>query len=581
MKKILLFVLTLCATVTLFAQTFTYNGINYTVTSASKVEVSWNTGIMGAAVIPSTVTYLGSVYEVIGIGQRAFTDCASLTSITIPNSVTTIGYSAFSDCRLLTSITIPNSVTTIGYWAFQFCTSLTSITIPNSVTTIGDSAFAQCYSLTSITIPNSVTTFGNWAFSGCTSLTSITIPNSVTGIAYSAFSYCTSLTSVTIPNSVTSIGAYAFSNCTSLPSVTIPNTVTSIGGAAFFNCTSLTSVTIPNSVTTIGNSAFQLCYSLTSITIPNSVTTIGDVTFSSCTSLTSVIIPNSVTTIGNSAFELCYSLTSITIPNSVTTIGNFAFSACPSLTSISIPNSVTTIGDGAFSHCHSLKPVTVNWATPLRITASVFRGIPPMASKTLYVPAGTLAAYKAAPVWKEFGTIIELGTLPLTLNSLTAKAIAAGNQINWLSQDVVNVKNIVLERSGADNIFSHLVTLPLTAKQFIDFNPLAGDNYYRFSTIDNDGYTKTYPIIAFVKGLGSDITFYPNPITKGELHIVAGNNKLQSVSLFDMNGKKVVFVNNPKCDKNIIVNTEKLINGVYMLETVSEKGKVLKKVVVN
>ena len=144
---------------------------------------------------------------------------------------------------------------------------MTSVTIPNSVTSIGNGAFSGCFGLTSVTIPNSVTSIGEYAFSDCSSLTSVTIGNSVTSIGKSAFYKCKGLTSVTIPNSVTSIGERAFYDCTSLTSVTIPNSVTSIGNEAFYNCTSLTSVTIPNSVTSIGNSAFNYCTKLTSIFI--------------------------------------------------------------------------------------------------------------------------------------------------------------------------------------------------------------------------------------------------------------------------------------------------------------------------
>ena len=150
------------------------------------------------------------------ISYGAFDNCSSLTSITIPNSVTSIGSYAFDNCSSLTSITIPNNVTSIGSYAFYNCRSLTSITIPNNVTSIGSSAFYNCRSLTSITIPNSVTSIGNGAFSGCISLTSITIPDSVTSIGSSAFDDCISLTSITIPDSVTSIGAYAFLACRSL-----------------------------------------------------------------------------------------------------------------------------------------------------------------------------------------------------------------------------------------------------------------------------------------------------------------------------------------------------------------------------
>ena len=163
-------------------------------------------------------------------------------SAVIAEGVTSIGDSAFCNCTSLTSVTIPNSVTSIGEFAFRGCSSLTSVTIPNSVTSIDYSAFFGCSSLTSVTIPNSVTSIGSDAFQGCTSLTSVTIPDSVTSIGGWAFYYCTSLTSVTIPDGVTSIGGWAFYNCTSLTSVTIPDSVTSIGMSAFEDCTSLTDV---------------------------------------------------------------------------------------------------------------------------------------------------------------------------------------------------------------------------------------------------------------------------------------------------------------------------------------------------
>ena len=356
-----------------------------TVTSIGD-QAFYNCTSLTSVTIPDSVT---------SIGDRAFRCCISLTSVTIPDSVTSIGEEAFYGCWDLTRLTIPGSVTSIDKDAFCFCSSLTSVTIPDSVTSIGDSAFYGCESLTSVTIPDSVTSIGSCAFYGCASLTSVTIPDSVTSIGGSAFYGCTSLTSVTIPDSVTSIGGSAFYNCKSLTSVTIPGSVTSIGWSAFYGCASLTSVTIPDSVTSIGGSAFYGCTSLTSVTIPDSVTSIGDYAFYGCTSLTSVTIPDSVTSIGNCAFASCTSLTGIwvaegnshyandasgvlfnkdkttlvqcpgafaayTIPNSVTSIGEYAFSHCTSLTSVTIPNSVTSIGEHAFSYCTSLTSVTIS-----------------------------------------------------------------------------------------------------------------------------------------------------------------------------------------------------------------------------
>ena len=233
----------------------------------------------------------GNVAEVTNGDNKYEGDITIPSSIKVNDteySVTSVGNSAFEDCISLTSITIPNSVTSIAGYAFNGCISLTSITIPNSVTSIGMCAFRHCRSLTSITIPNSVTSIGGDAFYGCRSLTSIIIPNSVTSIDYYAFRNCSGLQSITIPNSVTIILDYAFSGCSSLTSITIPNTVTSIGEGAFYKCLSLTSVTIPNSVTSIGREAFYGCSGLISVTIPNSVKEISYLAFSECPKLENV-----------------------------------------------------------------------------------------------------------------------------------------------------------------------------------------------------------------------------------------------------------------------------------------------------
>ena len=191
---------------------------------------------------------------VTSIGESAFENCRSLTSVTIPNSVTSIGWSAFFYCKSLTSVTIPDSVTSIGGGAFAWCTSLTGIWVTEGNSHYSSDASGVLFSKDKTTlvqypgafaayaIPDSVTSIGAGAFGGCTSLTSVTIPDSVTSIGQHAFNGCRSLTSVTIPDGVTSIGAYAFSECSSLTSVTIPDSVTSIGDGAFASCTSLTDV---------------------------------------------------------------------------------------------------------------------------------------------------------------------------------------------------------------------------------------------------------------------------------------------------------------------------------------------------
>jgi alpha-tubulin suppressor-like RCC1 family protein len=165
------------------------------------------------------------------------------------------------------AVTIPSTinglpVTSIGDQAFddyhtsnQFGSPLTSVTIPNGVTSIGMQAFYYSFGLTNVTIPNSVTTIGGLAFGQCTSLASLAIPNSVTNIGDSAFIWCTSLTSVTIPEGVTSLPAYTFWGCTSLTGVTIGNGVTNIDDLTFFGCTSLSGVYFEGNAPSLGGSS--------------------------------------------------------------------------------------------------------------------------------------------------------------------------------------------------------------------------------------------------------------------------------------------------------------------------------------
>ena len=216
-------------------------------------------------------TYSNTINKVViqpgvtSIGGYAFSECKNLTSITIPEGVTSIEDGVFSGCGLR-SITIPKGVTSIGRYAFQESSSLTSITIPEGVTSIGIGAFSGCLDLMSITIPEGVTRIGSRAFEGCSSLTNITIPEGVTSIEDWAFSGCSSLMSITIPEGVTIIGAEAFRGCSSLKSITIPEGVTSIGAGAFRGCSSLKNITIPESVTSIEENAFYACDGLIDVT---------------------------------------------------------------------------------------------------------------------------------------------------------------------------------------------------------------------------------------------------------------------------------------------------------------------------
>ena len=224
----------------MLAQSVTIDGIAYTIDKGEAIASAVDTSMV-AVEIPSTVEIGGQVYPVSTLAENAFRKCGGLTSVTLPDGLTTIGNSAFLGCALLTPVTFPEGLTTIGNSAFSGCSSLTSVSLPEGVTSIGELVFAGCSSLSSVTLPESLTTIGRLAFSGCSSLTSVVLPKGVTTIAYGLFSGCPSLTSVVIPEGVTSIEEYAFYNCAALTSVILPKTVVTIGEKAFVGCSSLTS----------------------------------------------------------------------------------------------------------------------------------------------------------------------------------------------------------------------------------------------------------------------------------------------------------------------------------------------------
>ena len=333
----------------------------------------------GNIVIPEEVTYKNNTYKVTSIGNFAFVNCPSLTSVTIPNSVKSIGQYAFGGCYGLTSIEIPNSVTSIGVFAFSGCSGLTSVTIGNSVTSISKEVFSYCSRLTSVTIPNSVKSIGQYAFGDCTGLTSVTISNSVTNIGREAFNGCTGLISIEIPNSVTSIDIQAFMNCSGLTSVTIGNSLTSIGREAFKGCSNLKKVIIPD---------IAAWCSVTFASYDDNPLAIATHLYSDeKTEITDLVIPNGVTKIGDAAFCYCLSLTSVIIPNSVTSIGSYAFYEADIPTVISLlENPFTIKGKTSFNRTFSLNTFD---------------------NAKLYVPKGTINKYKATTGWKDFVNIVE------------------------------------------------------------------------------------------------------------------------------------------------------------------------------
>ena len=343
-------------------------------------------GSSSSVIIQDEVQIKGQKYKVTNIDNKAFSECSSLTNITIPSSVTNIGDYAFSNCNQLQSVKFePNSeLESIGEHAFSSCSSLTNITIPSSVTNIGVSAFFRCTQLQSVTFePNSeLESIKSWTFAYCYVLSSITIQSNVVDIGIYAFAQCNQLQNVIFAeeSKLESIGEYAFVGCRILPSIIIPNSVVSIGEYAFGSCDSLTIYCEAPSKPEGWNNRWNLIVD-TSADVRycpvfwnyKSKVELNDFTYYLMDGEAEIVkyndLSNSVTiqdeiqikdqiykvTIINSkAFYKCSFLTEFIIPNTIKSIGYGAFCDCNALTTIIIPNSVISMGRGVFFGCSSL-----------------------------------------------------------------------------------------------------------------------------------------------------------------------------------------------------------------------------------
>jgi hypothetical protein len=357
--------------VTITDNTLPANAFYYTASSTGKTSLT-------SVKLPNNLTSIGS-YAFCGcfgitsinipdlvtkIDNYAFYGCTEITdTLVIPDLVTNIGAHAFYGCKKISSVKLGSSLITIDSYAFYGCSGITdTIVIPNSVTNISTYTFYNCTGLPSVKLGNSMAAISSYAFYGCSGITdTIVIPNSVTSISNNAFNGCSMMSGVKFGNSLQSIGTYAFYNCREIANaLIIPNSVTSIGSHTFYGCSKIPSVELSNAMTAISNYTFYNCSGITNkLTIPESVQTIGANAFYKCSKIRdTLVIPNSVISIGGSAFYNCDSLTSVKLGNSVQTIGSEAFYNCAQIKdTLIIPNSVTSIGNNAFYSCKGLTSV--------------------------------------------------------------------------------------------------------------------------------------------------------------------------------------------------------------------------------
>ena len=305
----------------------------------------------GPLVIPESVNFGGNDYTVTVIGNAAFMYCSSLTSLTIPNSVTTIEEGAFAYCSGFTG----------------------DLVIPNSVVNIEPSAFHTCFGFDgTLMLGNGVTSIGAWAFNSCDGLTGmLNIPSNVESIGEDAFVYC-KFDGIVVD--AENLNYDSRNDCNAI----------------------------------IVTSTNELIFGCKNTVIPDTVTVIGNNAFKGVTGMTSIIIPNSVETIGDNAFAFCFDLTGdLTIPNSVTHIGESAFFQCEGLDgTLTIGESVAYIGDWAFRKCSNISEAVSLAVTPPALGDDLGGMVfDEFGIQTLTVPCGCVGVYENSSWYDPYGLV--------------------------------------------------------------------------------------------------------------------------------------------------------------------------------
>lgn len=336
------------------AADYTSGDFTYKLNDDGSAIITRYSGSAAALTIPSSL----DGHTVKQIGSYAFEKNTTLTSVSIPETVTELEYSAFKGCTSLTAVTIPSGLTksgSLGSGAFSGCSALTTVQFGSGLVSIPEALF-EGTGLKTITLPESVTSIGSWAFANCAKLEQVSFPAGLTSIDLGAFENCTALTAVTLPKRLTKLGYEAFKNCSALKSVWIPKSLTNNGsGDGFKGCTALTDITFETGITKIADRQFDGS-PIKSITIPGTVTTIGMSAFSDCANLTAIDLPTSVTEIDGYAFSST-GLTAVTLPKHLRKLGTDAFAGCTALKSVFIPLSLQN-ASSPFRNCTALTDVT-------------------------------------------------------------------------------------------------------------------------------------------------------------------------------------------------------------------------------
>lgn len=476
--RLLLLASAIATSLSAAAYSFESAGIYYNITGDNTVEVTYsdrdNNTYSGSISVPETVTNNGTEYSVTKIGESAFKGSA-VTSVSMPEGITSIDYNAFSGCQNLETVALPESLTIFGFRAFESCKLLKTIKIPSGVTAIPGSCFYCCSSLESVTIPEGVMTIGQYAFLGC------------------------NLKELTLPSTVTMIGSRAFVSNNRFQSITCNATTPPSLGENAFNHNISTTVKVPLS----SIAAYRQAEGWKNFTNYYGGEVIADgITYridendamvaAAEATLTEANIPSSVEFEGNQypvikindeVFSGNTNLTSVTLPESLTTLGDRAFYTCRFKT-LTLPSTITKIDDGVFSHNNNLRTITCNAVTPPMLGNNVFYY---SATSSVKVPLQSIAAYRQADGWKN---ISEYYVYEVISDGVTYRIDDIGAYVRAVDKTVSEVslaENVAFEGAQyplykiADNAFAGngsitLVTVPATVET-IGSNAFDGVTY--------------------------------------------------------------------------------------------------------